>query len=51
MTQPDEATMSSGPEKAHGDALEEAVEASPQSFGAESSDGQSSEESDADQDG
>ena len=50
MTQPDEATMSSGPEKAHGDALEEAVEASPTSP-ADASGTETSEESAADQDG
>jgi len=46
MTQPDEATMPSGPEKAHGDALEDVVDAS-----AESSTGQPAEGAETDQDG
>ena len=50
MTQPDDATIPSGPEKAHGDALEEAVEASP-TASAEVPAAETSEGSAADQDG
>jgi hypothetical protein len=46
MTQPDEPTVPSGPEKAHGDALEDAFDAS-----AESSTDQPADDAETDQDG
>ena len=46
MTHPEEDTVPSGPEKAHGDALADAVEAS-----SASSDGQPSDEAETGQDG
>jgi hypothetical protein len=39
MTQPDEATVPSGPEKAHGDALEDVVEATPDASTGQPADG------------
>jgi len=46
MTQPDEATMAPGPEKAHGDALADAADASTETAGEQHDD-----EADADRDG
>jgi len=50
MTQPDEATVPSGPEKAHGDALKDVVDASADSS-TESSTGQPAEDAATDRDG
>jgi hypothetical protein len=46
MTQPDEATIPSGPEKAHGDALEDVVQAAPDGSADQADGGADSEPAD-----